>query len=64
MYAIYKGNDGILQIGHYVYDLTKLLKQKIEDCGLNVINNNPTKPILHKEDLKYEEIEIKTRSYK
>ena len=27
-------------------------------------NNDPTKPILHKEDLKYEEIEIKTRSYK
>jgi succinate dehydrogenase / fumarate reductase flavoprotein subunit len=27
-------------------------------------NSDPTKPILHKEDLKYEEIEIKTRSYK
>ena len=27
-------------------------------------NIDPTKPILHKEDLKYEEIEIKTRSYK
>ena len=27
-------------------------------------NKDPTKPILHKEDLKYEEIEIKTRSYK
>jgi len=27
-------------------------------------NSSPSKPILHKEDLKYEEIEIKTRSYK
>jgi len=27
-------------------------------------NNNPSKPILHKEDLEYEDIEIKTRSYK
>jgi len=27
-------------------------------------NNDPSKPILHKEDLEYEDIEIKTRSYK
>ena len=27
-------------------------------------NDNPSKPILHKEDLEYEDIEIKTRSYK
>ena len=27
-------------------------------------NDDPSKPILHKEDLKYEDIEIKTRSYK
>ncbi|MEK9755998.1 MAG: fumarate reductase/succinate dehydrogenase flavoprotein subunit [Bacteroidota bacterium] len=27
-------------------------------------NSSPSKPILHKEDLNYEEIEIKTRSYK
>ena len=27
-------------------------------------NSDPSKPILHKEDLEYEEIEIKTRSYK
>ena len=27
-------------------------------------NNDPSKPVLHKEDLEYEDIEIKTRSYK
>ena len=27
-------------------------------------NDDPSKPILHKEDLEYEDIEIKTRSYK